>query len=415
MTETTLIWVVILPVAVWLSSVRDVGRSSFVALLGDVSVLLGMAVVVVAGYIQNQPPQQQPQQNQHQRHSDDDDDGGGMVPFGPPRNIAIAFGSMGYLFLVHFLVLPLRSVSAMVDPHVFADRVVPITFVTCGILCGMFGLTGYALFGPTTEPIVLLNVTGSRIATTTVKVLLCTDLLFTYPVVMRPSIAIVEASILHSRRRDGRRRPKTTMTTTMTMTTTNRNDDDDHDNSNEEVEEDRRLLHHPTVDDDDDRTTTTTTSTTTTGTGTGTGTVSMATHVGVCALLGVIAAMAGTVLPAFGLLSGLVGGVSQTFLAFVVPPIMSATLMEANNENDDDNDDDNEEQPQPPQPQVQRSWSSSRTVVRGLWSLFVRRLGWRERTIVTSGLVLIVWTLQSTWTEVTNNHNNNHNHNNIGD
>jgi hypothetical protein len=48
------------------------------------------------------------------------------------------------------------------------------------------------------------------------------------------------------------------------------------------------------------------------------------THLLVCSVLGMIAACASIFIPAFGLLSGLVVGVSQTFLAFVLPPIIWA-------------------------------------------------------------------------------------------
>ena len=42
--------------------------------------------------------------------------------------------------------------------------------------------------------------------------------------------------------------------------------------------------------------------------------------------LGLLAAAAATLVPAFAVLSGLVGGVSQTFLAFVLPPLMLLRL-----------------------------------------------------------------------------------------
>ena len=45
-----------------------------------------------------------------------------------------------------------------------------------------------------------------------------------------------------------------------------------------------------------------------------------------CTFLGVAAAAAGVLVPAFGLLSGLVGGVSQVAQAFVLPPLMLVAL-----------------------------------------------------------------------------------------
>ena len=99
-------------------------------------------------------------------------------------------------------------------------------------------------------------------------------------------------------------------------------------------------------------------------------------HMVVCLSLGVVAAGAGSFVPAFGLLSGLVGGVSQTFLAFVLPPLMWAKQLQLQD------------------PSFAVNEASS-------WACF-GSLPWREKALVLCGLGLIGWTLQSTWAELGN-------------
>jgi hypothetical protein len=76
------------------------------------------------------------------------------------------------------------------------ERVASVTFTTCAVLSGGFGIIGYLLLGEETRQIVLLNVQGSLFVSA-VKLLLCVDLLLlAYPVVMRPNIVILEQSLL---------------------------------------------------------------------------------------------------------------------------------------------------------------------------------------------------------------------------
>ncbi|KAL3926728.1 MAG: hypothetical protein SGARI_005512 [Bacillariaceae sp.] len=106
--------------------------------------------------------------------------------------MALAFGAIGYLFLVHFLIIPIES--SMEHPQHFS-KVATSTFAVCAVLSGVFGIIGYLMFGAETEQIVLLNVREGSFFVTAVKILLCIDLIFTYPVVMRPSIGILEETL----------------------------------------------------------------------------------------------------------------------------------------------------------------------------------------------------------------------------
>ena len=97
-------------------------------------------------------------------------------------------------------------------------------------------------------------------------------------------------------------------------------------------------------------------------------------HMTVCFLLGIIAASASSFIPAFGLLSGLVGGVSQTFLAFVLPPFIWAKQ----------------------QGQFHQQFTQQQA---SIFHLF-QSLPIVEKGLVLSGFVLILWTLHSAWNEL---------------
>lgn len=280
----------ILPAAVLLSSVRDSNQFAFTALLGDISVLLGMSVVVIYGFL----------------YRDEDQDGGskGIVAFGSVDGFALAFGAVGFLFFIHFLVLPIEG--SMQHPEDF-DRMVSLTFLGCAMISALFGVAGYSFFGDATEQIVILNIKGSFFVSC-VKLLLCIDLLFTYPVVMRPSVEILEQSL------------------------------------------GIQLMNS--------------------------GCGSIRSRLAVCSGLGTVAAGAGIFIPAFALLSGLVGGVCQTFLALVMPPLMLQSLRTVNGED-------------------------KNTSCKGLTKQpnvgEVKTFGF-----VGFGICMILWTIGSTWSEILN-------------
>ncbi len=288
--QTCLI-IMVLPWVVALSSVRDMKHFTFASLLGDISVVLGMVVVLVYGIW----------------HDEDIHTSKDLVAIGSFETMPLAFGAIGYLFLVHFLSLPIES--AMIRPEKF-HSVAIITFSVCAVLSGSFGVIGYLLFGRETQQIVLLNVHGSYFVSA-VKLLLCVDLLLTYPVVMRPSIVIVEQSLM----------PEESLSLSKTKKRTT--------------------------------------------------SVGWTIHLSVCIFLGLVAAAGGILVPAFGLLSGLVGGVSQTFLAFVLPPLML---------------------------------TKQRHIARTGKEDDVSSLGWlvvnKELGLVALGITLIVWTLVTTMSEL---------------
>ena len=150
----------------------------------------------------------------------------------------------------------------MARPEEF-EPMVNATFLASAAVSAAFGVAGYLFFGAATHQIVILNVSGSAFVSS-VKLLLCVDLLFTYPVVMRPSIEIVERSLVARGAGAGQQ-----------------------------------------------------------------GSAGRGLQLAVCAALGVVAAGASVLVPAFALLSGLVGGVSQTVLGLVMPPLIFRKLQRA--------------------------------------------------------------------------------------
>jgi hypothetical protein len=279
-------------------------------------------------------------------------------------------------------------------------KVVQRTFTVCGFIGGSFGIAGYLLFGKDTQQIVLMNVvsgdndSGIRIMAT-VQFLLCIDLILTYPVVMRPSIIILEQQLLRRRRRHRHRRRQqrqNTRTGTNTVTTTStsssssssspspprfrltdnryrsnkrNNVDDDVNDNNNSIDNDNDFLDDNDVDIDSDN-------------------IEWTTHIMICLILGIIAASAGSFIPAFGLLSGLVGGVSQTFLAFVLPPLMLSKIQQKHKHK-------------------QRSSPTSTFTSNtndAVWASSFYYLPRKEKMLVLCGVGLIIWTLHSTWSEL---------------
>jgi len=400
-----LVWIVALPIAVLLSSVRDPKRFAAVSFWGDISVVAGMLAVVVYGLAFGSGS------NSGQKTSSVRD----CVAIGSFGDMALALGSIGYLFLIHFLVLPIESsmvgncedgtssdAEAGLSTHVSTNRsqvvkdkdrfqkVVARTFVVCGSIGGIFGLIGYGLFGTNTQQIVLLNVEGS-IGMAIVQSLLCIDLLLTYPVVMRPSIQILEEHwsllVLSKRKKDGicfsNPHNENVEGDVLQMVPLTESSSCSKRSSAVSVVDSKDQSSSVTLDLDIGMNASRNNNYTTENAG----------HMIVCLVLGVIAAGAGSFVPAFGLLSGLVGGVSQTFLAFVLPPLMWAKQEQQKSFDETRNNQ------LPGDPTLSESHVNAAA---NAWACF-GSLPWREKCLVLCGLGLIGWTLHSTWAELGKN------------
>ena len=160
-TTTFLIWCIILPIAIVLSSIRDMKQFTVASFVGDLSVVLGMFVVLGYGWKEKWNTHDHDGNDTTNRNIAmttqlDNQYEGHLRAMGQSwEQMALALGTIGYLFLIHFLILPIES--SMVQPQYF-DQVVNWTFVVCAMLSGSFGVLGYIMFGDETEQIVLLNV-----------------------------------------------------------------------------------------------------------------------------------------------------------------------------------------------------------------------------------------------------------------
>jgi len=109
-----------------------------------------------------------------------------------PRAVPSAFpkfwGSVAFLFFVHFSLPPIHA--SMVQPDRFM-RVARFTFALCGIVANLFGLLGACAYGTGVNSVVVSEL-GSGALSRIVKALLVANLLCTFPLVARSAFEIIE-------------------------------------------------------------------------------------------------------------------------------------------------------------------------------------------------------------------------------
>ena len=234
-----------------LSLLRNYGIFAFTSALGVFAVVGGIFVTLLSGvYV---------------------DPGGGLqvalesienLPMWPEslaKAFGGSFGTIAYLFCINFLTFPI--INSMKDPEEYGDAVgnavagVWLVNVIFAVLCLGF-------YGHETQDLVLGNLDNSPYLSA-LKLLLCVDLLFTFPIVFSSGRQILENALLAT-------------------------DDDD--------EQEQRQLTQLSIQR--------------------AGIVAVA--ISVCFGLGQIGA--------FGAVANLVGGVAQGTLAFIVPPAIAVSL-----------------------------------------------------------------------------------------
>jgi proton-coupled amino acid transporter len=166
--QNTMVWA-ITPAMVALAWLRSMAGVSMMAVVGNVSVLAGMGFV--AWYSLQQPMQL------------------GALPLAAPGGFASYFGSVAFLFFIHFTMPAIES--AMAVPSRFMAATTK-GFSICAIVGCLFGALGAAAFGPDVSSVVITQLGATRLATA-VKLLLCVNLLFTFPIVCRSAFLIIES------------------------------------------------------------------------------------------------------------------------------------------------------------------------------------------------------------------------------
>ena len=166
--QNTMVWA-ITPAMVALAWLRSMAGVSLMAVVGNISVLAGMGFV---GWYSLQQPMQI-----------------AALPLAAPGGFASYFGSVAFLFFIHFTLPAIES--AMAVPSRFMAATTK-GFGLCAVIGCVFGALGAAAFGPGVSSVVITQLGATRLATA-VKLLLCVNLLFTFPIVCRSAFLIIES------------------------------------------------------------------------------------------------------------------------------------------------------------------------------------------------------------------------------
>ena len=172
--QNALVWA-ITPAMVLLAWMRSMAGVSIMALVGNVSVAAGMSFTVWFSL-------QQPSQVH-------------LLPLAAPGGFGAYFGSVAFLFFIHFTLPAIQS--AMSRPQRFMAAVWK-GFGLCALVGAAFGALCAASFGPSVSSVVITHL-GATPLSTAVKLLLCLNLLFTFPIVCRSAFLIIESLLERSR------------------------------------------------------------------------------------------------------------------------------------------------------------------------------------------------------------------------
>ena len=159
-----------------LSLIRNYGVFAFTSALGVVAVLGGMIATVAYGVFV--------------------DPGGGfmeaiatacqskMWPDSFQDAVGGSFGTIAYLFCINFLTFPI--INSMRSPAEDYDEAVNMSVMGVWIVNVVFAVLCLGFYGDETHDLILRNLSNS-IYLSALKILLCVDLLFTFPVVFSSS------------------------------------------------------------------------------------------------------------------------------------------------------------------------------------------------------------------------------------
>jgi proton-coupled amino acid transporter len=163
-----MVWA-ITPAMVLLAWLRSMAGVSLMAVVGNVSVLAGMGFV---GWYSLQQPMQL-----------------AALPLAAPGGFGSYFGSVAFLFFIHFTLPAIESAMAVPSRFMAATSK---AFSLCAVIGCVFGALGAAAFGPNVSSVVITQLGATKLATA-VKLLLCVNLLFTFPIVCRSAFLIIES------------------------------------------------------------------------------------------------------------------------------------------------------------------------------------------------------------------------------
>ena len=167
--EKTMIYV-ISPFMIALAWLRSISGVSIISIFGNISVLVGMAFVLYDAL-----------KNPIALSS---------LPLAVPTQFSAYVGSVAFLFLVHFALPDIEA--NMVERKNFMSSAGK-GYWLCALICFVFGGVGAIGYGPQVKSVAIAMLEGGFIALT-VKLLLCANVLATFPLIVRSSFTTIESS-----------------------------------------------------------------------------------------------------------------------------------------------------------------------------------------------------------------------------
>eukprot|EP00930_Biecheleria_cincta_P102486 TRINITY_DN94226_c0_g1_i1.p1 TRINITY_DN94226_c0_g1~~TRINITY_DN94226_c0_g1_i1.p1 ORF type:complete len:436 (-),score=49.45 TRINITY_DN94226_c0_g1_i1:17-1324(-) len=156
---------------VWL---RDFSILAKVAGFGTLAVVLGY-VATIAYAMLNMSPREH------------------LQWFTPMSSAARGFGPIAFLLCIHCISFPLMTASRASAVEGRFERLFGLSVGSAALINSLFGALGYVYFGPDVSSIVLNDMHGPCwICMTATKILVCIDLLCTYPIMFSAASHILE-------------------------------------------------------------------------------------------------------------------------------------------------------------------------------------------------------------------------------
>eukprot|EP00931_Biecheleriopsis_adriatica_P101787 TRINITY_DN76865_c0_g1_i1.p1 TRINITY_DN76865_c0_g1~~TRINITY_DN76865_c0_g1_i1.p1 ORF type:complete len:434 (-),score=49.45 TRINITY_DN76865_c0_g1_i1:95-1396(-) len=125
-----------------------------------------------------------------------------LSPSGHPKLTASlaataeGFGPIAFLLCIHFAIFPLLSCSSASSRPGRFDRLAAFALGTAAVINGIFGAVGLIYFGPHVSSIVLNDIPADYVCLVVTKLLVCADLLCTYPLLFGAASQIVESFVV---------------------------------------------------------------------------------------------------------------------------------------------------------------------------------------------------------------------------
>lgn len=159
------------PFMVALAWLRSISGVSIISIFGNISVLVGMTFVLLDAL-----------KNPISLSS---------LPLAVPTNFSAYVGSVAFLFLVHFALPDVEA--SMVERKNFMSSAAK-AYALCALVCLLFGGIGAIGYGPEVKSVAVAMLEGGLVAVL-VKVLLCANVLATFPLIVRSSFTTIEAAM----------------------------------------------------------------------------------------------------------------------------------------------------------------------------------------------------------------------------